>query len=76
MITTYERGKADGMADGKIEGKTEGYRESVLLLLAEKFGSLTPAIEQHVAKMASEQLRQLLKDLVKASSLEALHLEE
>jgi hypothetical protein len=72
MITTYERGKLEG----KLEGKIEERREMALLLLEEKFGSLAPAIHQRIAELAPEQLRQILVDLVKASSLKELYLED
>jgi hypothetical protein len=70
MITTYERGKA--------EGKLEGYHEMALLQLDAKFGPLTPGVQQRVTELAPEQLRQLLVDLVKseAASLKELHLED
>ena len=76
MITTYERGKADGKLEGKAEGKLEGWRDTALLQLDAKFGPLTPAIQQRVAELAPERLRQLLVDIVKAPSLKELHLED
>jgi predicted transposase YdaD len=72
MITTYERGKADG----KLEGKLEDRRETALLLLGAKFGAISSEAQQRVAELTPEQLRQLLVSLLKASSLEELHLED
>jgi flagellar biosynthesis/type III secretory pathway protein FliH len=70
MITTYQRGKA--------EGKAEGYHEMALLLLEAKFGSLSSPTQQRIAEMTAEQLRQLVVELVKGNrtSLQDLQLEE
>jgi Domain of unknown function (DUF4351) len=68
MITTFERGKA--------EGKLEERREIVLLQLDTKFGPLAPAIQQRVAEMNMEQLHQLLVKFARASSFKELHLED
>jgi flagellar biosynthesis/type III secretory pathway protein FliH len=70
MITTYQRGKA--------EGKAEGYHEMALLLLEAKFGSLSSPTQQRIAEMTAEQLRQLVVELVKGNrtSLKDLQLEE
>ncbi len=61
MVTTYERGKA--------EGKLEDRRETAILLLETRFGPLSSGVQQRVAEMKPEQLRQLLTDLIKAPSL-------
>jgi predicted transposase YdaD len=82
MITTYERGKAEGklegIQEGKLEGRIETYRENVLLMLDTRFSPLSPSIHQRVAEMTLEQLRQLLMDLIQMPmrSLKELHLEE
>jgi flagellar biosynthesis/type III secretory pathway protein FliH len=80
ITTTYERGKSEGKAEGKAEGRAEGRaeerRETALLLLEAKFGSLAPAVRERVATLSPEQLRQLLLDLVKSQSLQELHLED
>jgi flagellar biosynthesis/type III secretory pathway protein FliH len=86
MITTYQRGKAEGKAEGIAEGKAEGiaegkaegYHEMALLLLEAKFGSLSSPTQQRIAEMTAEQLRQLVVELVKGNrtSLKDLQLEE
>ena len=92
MVTTYERGKAEGKLEGKLEGRLEGklegmlegklegmveaYRKMALLLLGEKYGPLTPAVQQRIATLGAEQLDQLLVNFVKAISLKELHLED
>jgi hypothetical protein len=68
MITTFERGKHEGLR--------EGLREAVQLQLEVKFGPLPAAAQQRLAGLTPEQVRQLLVDLLKAESLRALHLED
>jgi hypothetical protein len=67
MITTYER--------GILQGRMEGLRETALLQLEAKFGLLPSEVKQRVEALTGDQLRQLLLDFVKASSLKELHLE-
>jgi hypothetical protein len=64
MITTYERGKA------------EGIREALLIVLEQRFGTPTPQVQQRLAEFNSEQLRQLTENLLTASSLKELHLKD
>ena len=69
MITTYERGKADGKLEGREKGKLEAGRETAILLLETKFGSLPSKVHQRITEMAPQQLRQLLVNVVKVPSL-------
>jgi hypothetical protein len=66
MQTTYERGIQQGMLQGQ--------RKAASLLLEDKFGPLSPEVKERVESLSEEQVRQLLLDLVKAGSLEELHL--
>jgi hypothetical protein len=68
MMTTFQ--------EGKMEGKMEERRETVLLLLEEKFGALSPAVRQRVEALPPDELRQLTRALLKAQSLKELHLED
>jgi hypothetical protein len=72
MITTFERGKIEG----RLEGRLEAQRETALLQLDEKFGPLAPDVRQRVESLSPEELRRLLRDFVKASSLKELHLQD
>jgi hypothetical protein len=64
MMTTYER------------GILQGQRQMALSQLEAKFGPLPPAVQQRVEALAPEQLHQLVLDLVKAQSLQELHLQD
>jgi hypothetical protein len=64
MITTYER------------GRIEERRETALLLLERKFGSLSPEAKQRLDGLSPDQLRQLVLDLLDGQSLKELHLED
>jgi hypothetical protein len=59
-----------------LEGKLEDRRETALILLDARFGPLSSAVLQRVAEMNLEQLRQLLIDIVKVTSLKELKLED
>jgi len=61
MVTTYER--------GKVEGKVEERRDNALLLLETRFGPVAEEVRNRLAKLAPDQLRQVLLELVKAKSL-------
>ena len=78
MITTYERGKADGRSEGKLEGKLEDRQEALILSLETRFGPLSMAVRQRIAAMDHQQLSQLLVDLIRSPSLtlRELHLED
>jgi hypothetical protein len=68
MITTYERGKIDGLI--------EGQRQMALWQLEAKFGPLAPAVRQRVEALSADQLRQVLIDFAKGRSLKELRLED
>jgi hypothetical protein len=64
MITTYER------------GIIQGQRQTALLLLEAKFGPLAPEVKQRLEALPPEQLKPFLLDLIKAQSLNELHLQD
>ncbi len=72
MITTFERGKQEGMLKGKLEGQLE----MVLFQLDARFGPLAPEVGGRVAALSAEQLRRLSLDLLQAASLNELHLQD
>jgi hypothetical protein len=58
------------------EGVEKGRREDVRLLLAKKFGPLSPAVQQRLENWPAERLEELLLALLDAPSLRALGLED
>ena len=68
MKTTYERGIERGIEQGE--------QRSALRLMEAKFGPLSPEIKRQVEALSPEALAQLQLDLLKAQTLEELHLED
>ena len=68
MITTYERGIAQGVLQER--------RQSVMLQLETKFGLLSADVRQRVENLSLDQLRQVQIDILKGQSLKELGLEE
>ncbi len=64
MKTTYERG---------IE---QGERRSALRQIEAKFGPLSPKVKHQVEALSPEALAQLQLDVLKAQTLEDLHLDD
>jgi hypothetical protein len=64
MITTYER------------GIIQGERRMALKLLEGKLGPLQPQVRQRIESLPSEELEQLLLNLMKGQSLKGLGLED
>jgi hypothetical protein len=64
MMTTFD------------QGRIAERREVALLQLEEKFGPLSPEVRQRVEALPPDELRQLLRNFVKAQSLKDLRLEE
>jgi hypothetical protein len=65
-MTTYERGYASGQLAER--------RETVLLQLEAKFGTLSAEVKRRVEALSGADLRRLTLDLMKAESLKELHL--
>ena len=88
MLNVYEiRGEARGLAQGEARGLAQGEaqgeargalrakRETALMLLSIKFGSLAPAVTERVQNIESEaDLDQLLSGILQAPTLEELGL--
>jgi len=73
IMTTAEmlrrEGEARGKAQGKVEGRLEGKRETLLLLLRQRFGRLSAAAVARVAKATANELDVWLGRVLTASSL-------
>jgi Domain of unknown function (DUF4351) len=66
MKTTYERGIEQGIVQGE--------RQVALRQMEVKFGPLPPEVREQVATLSLGALARLEIDLLKAQSLEELHL--
>ena len=53
------KGKLEGLAEGKIVGLTEGKMNTLIQLLHQRLGKLTPEIELQIQKSTEEQLNEL-----------------
>ena len=68
MTTTFERGLEKGMEKGE--------RQTIRRQLEKKFGPLSPAVQQRLEDWPAERLEELALDLLDATSLRALGLED
>jgi flagellar biosynthesis/type III secretory pathway protein FliH len=89
FITSWERkGRAEGIEKGRVEGiekgraegiekgRAEEARETLLVLLREKFGAVPGTTLQRVEAIASvEELRRLLRQIIHANSLAEIGLD-
>ena len=60
---------------GEERGRTEEARRLLRLLLEEKFGPLSPGVIERLNGMSREAIEQVLRAVIKASSLRELGLE-
>ena len=65
-------GKREGKAEGKREGKAEGKRETLLLLLRQRFGRVPAAAAERIGSAGIEQLDAWSSQVLRASSLDEL----
>ncbi len=78
MLTTAEKlrregrreGKAEGKREGKREGKAEGKRETLLLLLRQRFGRVPAAAAERIGSAGIEQLDAWSSQVLVATSLD------
>jgi hypothetical protein len=74
--TWYEKGIEKGRAEGRQEGRGVERREILRELLEERFGPLTPSVQERIQQMAVEQLSPLIRAVARANSLRDLSLEQ
>ncbi len=72
MITSYERGKSEGLMLGKLEA----LRETALYQLDARFGPLDLGIKERVTEMNFDQLQELLYRIVKVANINELQLKD
>jgi predicted transposase YdaD len=72
-INSFERrGLEQGRAEGRVEGRVEGQQEMLRELRAERFGALSPAVEERIAKAQQPELKAWANALLDASTLESV----
>lgn len=64
-----ELGLERGLSEGIEQGKMEGEREVLLKVLRQRFGSLTPEMEQRIATATGEQLEAWTTRVLSAATL-------
>jgi hypothetical protein len=58
--------RAEGLAEGKVEGKVEGKAESLVYILVERFGALSPPLRERISKAELPALETWLKRAITA----------
>lgn len=77
MTLTYnEYWVQQGREKGRDEGRDEGQRQLLLVLLEQRFGPLSPSVQERLESLSEERRIQLAKALFQASSLRELGLED
>ncbi|MBM3224403.1 MAG: DUF4351 domain-containing protein [Candidatus Tectomicrobia bacterium] len=70
-----QEGRQEGQQEGRQEGTLLGQREFVVMLLTERFGPLSPAVQAQIQTLSAERLAALGRALLTATSLQELGLE-
>lgn len=68
-MTLFEKFRQEGRAERRAEGRIEGLRDTLLLQLEVKFGTLTSELKGPIQGLPADRLRELLVALFKAQSL-------
>ncbi len=69
LVSTAERLRREGRKEGRKEGVEEGRRDLLCVLLAERFGKLSPAVRKRVERADSGALERWAKCVLTAASL-------
>ena len=73
FVSTAERlrreGREQGREQGRKEGVEEGRRDLLCMLLAQRFGKLSPAVRKRVERADSEAVERWAKRVLTAASL-------
>jgi hypothetical protein len=68
--TFFVKGEAKGKVEGKAEGKVEGKAESLILLLEQRFGSLSDAQKELIYQFNENAFTQVFKKLFTLNQLD------
>ena len=66
------QGIVQGMAQGIVQGNEEGKAESLIRLLGQRFGPLSPEVEARIKQASPDELDGWLDQVLDAPSLEAM----
>ena len=69
-----KEGRREGREEGREEGRQEGQQELLLELLTSKFGNLPEPMMSRINRLTNEQIKELAKQVLKASSLQELNM--
>ena len=69
FVSTAERLRREGRKEGRKEGVDEGRRDLLCMLLAQRFGKLSPAVRKRVQGADSEAIERWAKRVLTAASL-------
>ena len=70
VIPVIERHKAEGRAEGMEQGRVDGERAVLERLLLRRFGSLSPEVEDRVAKASAADLEAWADNVLDAETLD------
>ena len=68
----YQKGRKQGRKEGRTSGLLEGQRMALTELAKEKFGDLEARFVRLIEEASEDQLRQWLKNILKATAPEEL----
>ena len=74
--TWYEKGLEKGLEQGLEKGREQERRAVLRDLVEEKFGPLSPQVQERLQQLAADRLVGLAKAVLRAQSLRELGLEE
>lgn len=70
-----QKGLKEGLKEGRQEGRQEGVRNTLLRLLAKRFGKVSPAVRKRIEAIESvEELGGLVDRILEIRSIEELGL--
>jgi Putative transposase, YhgA-like len=72
LATLGERWKQQWLAEGKAEGRAEGKAEALVLLLAQRFGALTPSVRQRIQEAKATTVECWFKRAIDAPDLTSI----
>ena len=72
MAEGYRKGRAKGRAKGHAEGRQSALRLALSVQVEERFGTLEPRYERMIAEASEAELKNWLKYILSATTLDDL----